>query len=184
VRAQDLGLKGTETAAEIDRNAELSALLERIRGAAAARMGMVSMPHLAREESPATPLIAMISPPASYRDVLGDRTILAEDVDLVSRLMFMQQMHKTYAATSTACTGVASQIPGTIVYEATRAAARTALRNRREVRIGHPAGAIETEIELESADGGYAVRRATVSRTARRIMEGYVFVPDQPMQLA
>jgi 2-methylaconitate cis-trans-isomerase PrpF len=98
--------------------------------------------------------------------------------------MFMQQMHKTYAATSTACTGVASQIPGTIVYEATRAAARTALRNRREVRIGHPAGAIETEIELESADGGYAVRRATVSRTARRIMEGYVFVPDQPMQLA
>jgi hypothetical protein len=92
--------------------------------------------------------------------------------------MFMQQMHKTYAATSTACTGVASQIPGTVVYEATRPEARTALRNRREVRIGHPAGVIETETELEAVDGGYVVRRATVGRTARRIMEGYVFVPD------
>lgn len=178
VRAQDLGLTGTETAAEIDRDPDLAALLERIRGAAAARMGMVSAPHLARKESPATPLIAMISPPADYRDVIGDQTIPAEDVDLVSRLMFMQQMHKTYAATSTVCTGVASQLPGTLVYEATRPEARTALRNRREVRIGHPAGVIETEIELEHADGGYAVRRATVGRTARRIMEGYVFVPE------
>jgi 2-methylaconitate cis-trans-isomerase PrpF len=91
--------------------------------------------------------------------------------------MFMQQMHKTYAATSTACTGVASQIPGTIVYEATRPEACTALRNRREVRIGHPAGVIETEIYLDALADGYAVRRATVGRTARRIMEGYVFVP-------
>ncbi|KLK90638.1 hypothetical protein AA309_24690 [Microvirga vignae] len=184
VRARDLGLKGTETAAEIDRDAELATVLEGIRGAAAARMGMVSAPHLAREESPATPLLAIISPPADYRDVIGDRDISAGDVDLVSRLMFMQQMHKTYAATSTACTGVASQIPGSIVHEATRPEARTALRNRREVRIGHPAGVIETEIELEHANDSYSVQRATVGRTARRIMEGYVFVPEADGQLA
>ncbi len=178
VRARDLGLKGTETAAEIDRDAKLAAVLERIRGVAAARMGMVSSPEASRDESPAAPLLGMVSPPADYHDAIGDRTVLADEVDLVSRLMFMQQMHKTYAATSTACTGVVSQIPGTVVYEATRPEARTALRNRREVRIGHPAGVIETETELEPIDGGYAVRRATVSRTARRIMEGYVFVPD------
>jgi 2-methylaconitate cis-trans-isomerase PrpF len=177
VRARDLGLKGTETAAEIDRDPKLGGVLERIRGVAAARMGMVSAPEASRDESPAAPLIGMISPPAEYHDAIADRTIRADEVDLVSRLMFMQQMHKTYAATSTACTGVASQIPGTVVYEATRPEARTALRNRREVRIGHPAGVIETETELEPVDGEYAVRRATVARTARRIMEGYVFVP-------
>ena len=180
VRARDLGLKGTETAAEIDRDAKLAAVLERIRGVAAARMGMVSAPEASRDESPAAPLIGMVSPPADYHDALTDRTIRAEEVDLVSRLMFMQQMHKTYAATSTACTGVASQIPGTVVHEATRPEARAALRNRREVRIGHPAGVIETETELEPVNGSYAVRRATVGRTARRIMEGYVFVPDRP----
>jgi 2-methylaconitate cis-trans-isomerase PrpF len=178
VRARDLGLKGTETAAEIDRDSRLAALLETIRGTAAARMGMVSRAEAARDESPATPLIGMVSPPADYRDAIGDRIVAAEDVDLVSRLMFMQQMHKTYAATSTACTGVASQIPGTLVHEATRPEARTALRNRREVRIGHPAGVIETEVELLATGSGYAVQRATVGRTARRIMEGQVFVPD------
>jgi methylitaconate Delta-isomerase len=178
VRARDLGLKGTETAAEIDRDAKLAAVLERIRGVAAVRMGMVSSPEASRDESPAAPLIGMVSPPADYHDAIGDRTVLADEVDLVSRLMFMQQMHKTYAATSTACTGVASQIPGTVVYESTRREARTSLRNRREVRIGHPAGVIETETELELVDGRYTVRRATVGRTARRIMEGDVFVPD------
>lgn len=178
VRARDLGLKGTETAAEIDQNKDLVALLEKIRGAGAHRMGMVSAPEAARDESPATPLIGMISPPADYRDVIGNRTVSGDDVDLVSRLMFMQQMHKTYAATSTACTGVASQVPGTVVYEMTRPEARTALKNRREVRIGHPAGVIETETELQQTPEGYKVLRATVSRTARRIMEGYVFVPD------
>jgi 2-methylaconitate cis-trans-isomerase PrpF len=178
VRARDLGLKGIETAAEIDRDAKLAAVLERIRGVAAARMGMVSAPETSRDESPAAPLIGMVSLPADYYDAIADRTVRADEVDLVSRLMFMQQMHKTYAATSTACTGVASQIPGTVVYEATRPEARTALRNRREVRIGHPAGVIETETELEPVDGRYTVRRATVGRTARRILEGYVFVPD------
>lgn len=178
IRARDVGLKGTETAAEIDRNADLMVLLEKIRGTAAHHMKMISAPERSKAESPATPLLGMVSAPADYYDAIQDRTVSADEVDLVSRLMFMQQMHKAYAATSTACTGVASQLPGTLVYEATRPEARTALRNRREVRIGHPAGVIETETELEQDGNGYKVRRATVARTARRILEGYVFVPD------
>jgi len=37
---------------------------------------------------------------------------------------------------------------------------------------------IETEARLEPAGDGWTVRRATLGRTARRILEGYVFVPD------
>ena len=173
VRAADLGLTGTETAAEIDAKPELRALLERIRGTGAARMGMVSSAAKSREESPATPLIGMISPPADYRDELHKRTVQASEVDLVSRLMFMQQMHKTYAGTSTVCTGVASRIPGTIVNEALRQ--QDATPNRNEVRIGHPAGVIETEADVRQTNEGFTVHRATLGRTARRIMEGYVF---------
>jgi hypothetical protein len=41
------------------------------------------------------------------------------------------------------------------------------------VRIGHPAGVISLEARVE--DG--RVERAAFARTARRIMEGCVFVP-------
>ena len=84
----------------------------------------------------------------------------------------MQQMHKTYAGTSTVCTGIASKIPGTIVHEA----CRKETQKRKVVRIGHPAGVIETESVVELTGNNYEVQRATLGRTARRIMEGVVFV--------
>ena len=75
----------------------------------------------------------------------------------------------------TVCTGVASRLAGTLVHEVTRLQTRQA----GSVRIGHPAGVIETETQVEKNQaGGYNVRRATLGRTARRIMEGYVFVPE------
>ncbi len=100
--------------------------------------------------------------------------------------MFMQRMHKTYAGTSTVCTGVASRIPGTLVHEMTRRETRDsgagdladAAIAGDVVRIGHPAGVIETEARVERRGDGFVVRRATLGRTARRILEGYVYVPD------
>ncbi len=62
-----------------------------------------------------------------------------------------------------------SRLPGTIVHEMAR---RT---NGPELRIGHPAGVIETESLLE----GGRVTRATLGRTARRIMEGLVYLPEK-----
>jgi 2-methylaconitate cis-trans-isomerase PrpF len=115
----------------------------------------------------------MVSEPADYRVDLTGRMVTAAEVDLVSRLMFMQQMHKTYAGTSTVCTGVASRLPGTIVNDVTRAT------NRTEVRIGHPAGVIETETTFDLTAEAPVVRRATLGRTARRLMEGYAFVPEE-----
>lgn len=175
VRASDLGLRGTEGAAQLDADHELRARLERIRGAAAERMGMIANAAQSREESPATPILGIVSAPASYRDENGGAVVNENEVDLVSRLMFMQQTHKTYAGTSTVCTGVASRLAGTLVHEVTR----LQMRQADTVRIGHPAGVIETETRVEKNEAGeYVVRRATLGRTARRIMEGNVFVPE------
>jgi 2-methylaconitate cis-trans-isomerase PrpF len=174
LRARDLGLTGTESAARIDADTALRDRLERIRGAAAARMGMIADAARSREDSPATPILGMVGPPRDYRDELGGRDIAADEVDLVSRLMFMQQAHKTYAGTSTVCTGVASLLPGTLVHEASGGAGH----NRFTLRIGHPAGVIETESVVERGAEGWQVRRATLGRTARRIMEGTAFTPE------
>ena len=173
LRASDLGLTGTETAAKIDADTDLTNKLERIRAHGAAAMGMVNEPERSREESPATPLIGMIGPAQDYENVIGGGTIKAQECDFVSRLMFMQQMHKTYAGTSTVCTGVASRLPGTIVHEA----CKPETLDNIIVRIGHPAGVIETETQLEIEGNDYAVKRATLGRTARRIMEGQVYLP-------
>ncbi len=171
VRAASLGLAGTESAAEIDRQPQLRALLERIRGVAAHRMGMIPDPSRSAVLSPATPLLGIISAPADYTDDLTGRVVGAGEVDLVSRLMFMQQMHKTYAGTSTVCTGVAARLDGTIVHQYARRA------NGPTVRIGHPAGMIETETIVGRLENGWQVHRATLGRTARRILEGRAFVP-------
>jgi 2-methylaconitate cis-trans-isomerase PrpF len=175
VRARDLGLRGTETPSELDADKMLRDRLEKIRGAAALRMGMIKDAARSREESPATPILGIVSPPASYRNEINGEDVNEDEVDLVSRLMFMQQTHKTYAGTSTVCTGVAARLPGSLVHEVSRMQTRGAST----VRIGHPAGVIETETRLDHTPGGWTVQRATLGRTARRIMEGYVFVPER-----
>lgn len=173
VRARDVGLKGTETAAEIDADLHLRARLEAIRGTAAQRMGLVQDWSRSQTDSPATPIIGMVGPPADYRNALHGTDVEASQMDVLSRLMFMQQTHKTYAGTSTVCTGVASRLPGTLVHEASRPEAA----ENPVCRIGHPGGVVETEVATVLSGNQYVVQRATLGRTARRIMEGYAFLP-------
>ncbi|MBR0647637.1 2-methylaconitate cis-trans isomerase PrpF family protein [Plastoroseomonas hellenica] len=179
IRARDVGLTGAETPAEIDGRAELLDRLERIRGAAAYRLGLATAPAAARSESPAVPILGMVAPPCAYRDFLRGTTVAADEMDVLARLMFMQRTHKTFAGTSTVCTGVASRVPGTLVHEAGRPAGFHAA----DCRIGHPAGVIVTEVSVTGGNGPeFRVHRATLGRTARRIMEGYVFTPERLVQ--
>ena len=115
VRAADLDLTGTETAAEIDADQTLCERLETIRAHAAHAMGMVEDPERALAQSLAVPMLALVAPPQDYRNVSGGETVSAKRCDLLARLMFMQQAHKAYAATGTVCTGVASRLRGTVV---------------------------------------------------------------------
>ena len=96
-----------------------------------------------------------------------------ESVDLVVRLLFMQQMHKTYPVTGTVCTVAAAMIPGTLPNEL----ARPGVRERGALRIGHPAGIIDPEGRVDLENGAYVLKRATTDRTARCLMKGYTFIP-------
>jgi 2-methylaconitate isomerase len=49
--------------------------------------------------------------------------------------------------------------------------------NRHEVRFGHPSGALTVGAVATESDGEWKVEKATMSRSARRLMEGQVFVP-------
>ncbi len=170
VRAEDMGITGIESPQEIDSNDQLLSRLEEIRSEVAVVIGMAENPAMATEKSPAFPMIAMVSKAKEYKDFTTGNTIKAEDVSVVSRLMFMQVLHKTYAGTGTVCTGAAAKIPGTIVNEMVAEDDSVEL-----VRIGHPAGVIS--IEAKVVEG--KVERAAFARTARRILEGSVYVKNE-----
>lgn len=168
VRASDLGLTGTETPAQVDSNPKLLELLETIRCIAAEQMGIASRAE-ARQRVRAIPMVAFVAPPQPYKSHIDGTQVAADEIDFVARDMFMQIMHKTYSGTATVCTGCAAVTPGTLVY---------ALRGQREsglVRIGHPGGIITCDTTVENGN----ITRAVFGRTARRIMEGYVYVPRQ-----
>jgi 2-methylaconitate cis-trans-isomerase PrpF len=133
--------------------------------------GMVEKAEEAKLKSPYAPFFAIVSPPADYRTISGG-SVKAEEVDLVSRLLFMLKMHKTYPVTGTVCTGAAVRIPGCIAYEVLREAARSRLT----VNIGHPGGVIPVEAAAETTDGQMKMKKIGVYRTARRIMDGTVYV--------
>lgn len=173
VRAEDMGIEGTESPQDIDSNAGLLTRLEEIRSRVAVLIGMAGNPQEATEKSPAFPMIAMVSKPSDYVDFTSGKTIARGEVSLVSRLMFMQVLHKTYAGTGTVCTGAAAKIPGTIVNEMIAGSDDT-----ETVRIGHPAGVITLEARVEEG----RVERAAFARTARRIMEGYVWVVNDKVR--
>jgi hypothetical protein len=158
VRAADLGLSGAETPEALDADAALLARLERIRAAAAAAMGMAPDPATATERSPAVPKIALVAP---GRHGASDVTV---------RLVSMGRFHRAVALTGAMCLAVAAHLPGTLVAEAAGRLAPGA-----DVRIGHPAGVLAIAAKVEDGQA----RSVRVYRTARRLMEGWVRVPDR-----
>jgi 2-methylaconitate cis-trans-isomerase PrpF len=112
-------------------------------------------------------MIAFVAEAQDYTDFTTGKTIKKSDVDFVSRMMFMQVLHKTYPGTGTACTGAAAKIPGTIVHQAI-----PHIDSIETIRIGHPAGVIPVGAEVKNGE----VKKAIIERTARRLMEGYAFV--------
>jgi len=167
VLAKDVGMKGTETPDVINGSKELLEYLEEIRSTCCAMIGMAKNSADATRNSPAFPMVAFVAEPQDYVNFTTGKTIAKDEVDFVSRLMFMQVLHKTYAGTATACTGAAAKIKGTLVNQVI-----PNVENLTAIRIGHPAGVLPVVAEVE----GTTVKKAALIRTARRLMEGYALV--------
>lgn len=165
----ELGLKGTELPTEVEGMPETLALIEEIRSAAAELIGIVPDRKLATSQSPGFPKIGFVCPPADYVNPEG-RLIKAEDVDLVARLASMQKMHRAYMITGAISTGAAAHIAGTIVHDVISQRAR----NSSTLMIGIPYGPMEVTVSTQ----GDRIVKEGVYRTARKILDGFVYVPN------
>jgi 2-methylaconitate cis-trans-isomerase PrpF len=172
VLAEDIGATGKEHRLEINSDKTLMDKLEKIRAAGAEAAGIVKNRNLALKESPVVPQIAFVRSPIDYTDYASGKVLKAEKVSFLSRIIFTQMAVETYTGTGSICTSAAAMIPGTLVNQvASQKTKETGI-----VRIGHARGVMEIEAWVERKDSEWKLKRALMRRTARRLMEGYVYV--------
>ena len=169
LRAKDLGFTGTELQKDINSNTEILAKLEKIRACGAVKMGLISDISEA-ETRQHTPKIAWVASPADYVASSG-KTVKASDINLLARAMSMGQLHHAMMGTASVAIGTAATIVGTLVNEAAGGQAM------REVRFGYPSGTLLVGGQSELTDGKWLARKVSMSRSARRLMTGEVWVP-------
>jgi len=172
IEARTIGLEGTELPPEVDSRPEILEMLDRIRSFIGALYGFGSTPEEVSKNSPAVPKIAFVSPPTDYISTSGKK-ISKDEISLTARIISMGKLHAAYALTGAICTAIASSIPGTIVNRVSRGPIKNG-----EVIIGHPAGVMEVVPFVKQTETGFFAEKAIAFRTARRIMEGFVYYPE------
>src|SRR5579863_2391654 len=173
VAADALGASGVEMPDELETNGALLRRLEAIRIAASLRMG-IAMTASDAARIPSIPKVAMVAPARAARTLAGER-LAAEDADVTVRMISIGQPHRAVPLTGAMCLAVASRIEGSVVNRAARPSAAPD-----PVRIAQPSGltvvGAAVERRRDRAGDEWFARSATVYRTARRLMEGWVFV--------
>lgn len=170
VKAEDVGLEGTELPDYIDSRPELLSTLEEIRGKAAVILGFVDAWQEAAVKSPAVPKMTVVTSPKPCKTVIGE-VIPPDQSDLCGRMMSMQKTHKTYALTGALCTAAAAAIPGSVVNKVIRHPF-----DPEKIRLLHPGGIMQVGVETRNThDETVEVVSAWGYRTARLIMKGVVY---------
>ena len=155
MRAEALGKTGYESAAEIDADTALFARMEAIRLKAGVLMGMGDV---SKSVVPKMGLLAK----ARHGGIIS------------SRFFVPYACHKAHPVTGTVCLASSCTIPGTLAHSI--AGPLTAPQGI--VEIEHPAGKIAIDLDADFSHGQQTLRRAALVRTARRIFDGWVHVPN------
>jgi len=172
VEAKSVGATGIESAPEIRADQALCRRLELVREAAAVACGFIRPGQRALEKSPIRPIIAFVSEARDYTDYGTGALIAGEDMDFAARNLFNQLPTDTFPTTATFCIATAAQIEGTLVNRVCKERAH----RLNLVRFGHSRGVNQVEVEVENRPEGPIVKKAVFLRTARRIMDGIVYV--------
>ena len=172
VEADRVGLVGTETQEQVNGNAELLAQLETIRAHCTVAMGLAATPEEATSLRPHTPKLCLVAKPASYV-AAGGKRVEASEIDVIARIVSMGKLHHAITGTGAVAVAVAAALEGTLV---NRIAGDI---GDRQVQMGHTAGTVAVGAQTQQINGAWVVEKAVMSRSARRLMEGWVLLPEQ-----
>ena len=170
VAAESLGFKGNELQPDINPHADILARIETIRRHGAVAMGLAATPEDAAKTAH-TPKLSFVAPSQTYTASDG-RVVKAEDIDLLARVFSMGPLHHAMTGTGAVAIASAVAVPGTIPNRLARQ------QPDGRVRFGHPSGTLSVGAEAREENGQWVVTKAMMSRSARRLMEGWVRVPE------
>ncbi|MFC3092631.1 2-methylaconitate cis-trans isomerase PrpF [Alteromonas sediminis] len=162
VNASDAGFMGTESQDVVNSSPESLQKLELIRAAGAAAMGIPLSGHI--------PKVAFVSPPKAYTASSGKR-ISEADTDLLVRAVSMGKLHHAMMGTAAVAIASAAAMPGTLLNQAAKGNVDGT------VTFGHPSGTLTVGAEVEELNGDWLVNSVTMSRSARTLMKGHVYIP-------
>ncbi len=170
VAARSVGLSGVEMPEQLEADSGILQRLEAIRITASIRMGIAADARAASAK-PSIPKVAIVAEPSDTVTLAG-QPLAARDVDVTVRMISIGQPHRAVPLTGAMCLAVAAKLPGSVVNRV----ARCVESEDAPVRIAQPSGVTVVDAVVRRRDGGWHAEQATVYRTARRLMEGWVYV--------
>jgi 4-oxalomesaconate tautomerase len=157
VLAHALGLTGRETPAQLEGNAPLRDRIETLRLAVGPRM------NLGDVSKKTVPKICLVSAPRAGGTI-------------ATATFIPHRVHEAIGVLGAVSVATACAIPGSVAYQVAHQVKRGA-SGRSRVDVEHPSGFFSVDVEVAIRGADVAVRRASLMRTARKLMQGSVFVP-------
>lgn len=167
LNAEEIGYTGKELQEAINGDVKALAMFETIRAHGAVRMGLIShIDEAAKRQH--TPKVVFVSKPVDYIASSGKAIT---NTDILVRALSMGKLHHAMMGTAAVAIGTAAAIPGTLVNLAARGGEPDS------VCFGHPSGTLRVGTEAQRVGNEWAVNKVVMSRSARVLMEGNVYVP-------
>jgi 4-oxalomesaconate tautomerase len=155
MRAADLGKQGDESPEALEGDVALKARIERIRLALG---GPMNLGDVARKTVPKMCLVS----PARHGGAIHTRTFIPHRV------------HEAIGVLGAVSVATACLAPGSV---AAQVAGLTPRSGAQRLEIEHPTGFFTVEMDVTVAGTTVTVNRSALLRTARKLMQGEVFVP-------
>lgn len=156
LRATDLGKRGDESPEALEADTALRARIERIRLVAGSRM------NLGDVAKKTVPKMCLVSP-ALHGGLIHTRTFIPHRV------------HEAIGVLGAVSVATACLTPGSV---AAQVAGITPHSGSQRLEIEHPTGFFTVEMDVTVRGDSITVNRSALLRTARKLMQGQVFVPS------
>ncbi len=153
LRAGDFGVTGSETPAELEGDAVLTARVERI------RLAVAPMMNLGDVSAKTVPKMTLVSPPR-HGGAIGTRSFIPHRV------------HEAIGVLAAVTVATACVLPGSVA-----AAVATVDGAGKSLDVEHPTGFFSVDMDVEVTGTAVRINRAALLRTARKLMAGEVYIP-------